>query len=141
MPDTKSTGNSIVFKVGGVAVAGETGCSFSISGSEIEMSNKSTLYWKEFLPGRSDWTMSGGSMLFADFGAGTLSASQKAIFTAITTNAIVAVEIILSAAGGLKFSGNAFFTTMDADFQDENPASFSWAVRGIDALTLIEGEV
>ena len=136
--DAKSTGNSIVFKVGGVPVAGETGCSFAISGGEIDMSNKSTQYWKEFLPGRSDWTMGGGAMILFDSSAATLDASQKAIFTAISTNSIVACEIEL--ANGLSLSGNAFFTSFEADYQDDNPATISWAVRGAAALTLNEGE-
>jgi len=139
MADAKSTGNSIVFEVDGVPVAGETGCSFAVSGSEIDMSNKSTQYWKEFLPGRSDWTASGTGMILFDSTAGTLAASQKAIWTAISTNAQVSVEIQI--ATGMKFTGTAFFSSFEGDFQDDNPATVSWAVRGVGALSLVEGEV
>ena len=137
MADEKSTGTSIVFKIGGTAVAGEVGCSFAVNGSEIDMSNKSTQYWKEFLAGRSDWTAQGNAMILFDSTAHTLATSQKAIYTAISTGATVTVEIALTAT--LTFSGDAFFTSFEGSFDDDAPATVSWAVRGEGALTLNEG--
>ncbi len=137
MADEKSPGTSIVFKAGGTAIAGETGCSFSINGSEIDMSNKSTQYWKEFLAGRSDWTVSGSAMILFDSDAHTLEASQKALYTAISTNADLAVEIALTAT--LVFSGTVFLTSLEGSFEDESPATVSWSARGKGALTLTEG--
>lgn len=138
MPDTKKTGTSILFKVAGTAVAGETECSFSVSGAEIDMSNKSTQYWREYLPGRSEWEASGSGMIMFDTAAHTLSASQKALWTAITTGAQVEVEIALTAT--LIFTGLAFFTSFEGNFADDDPATISWAVRGVGALALEEGE-
>lgn len=138
MADAKSTGTSIVFKVGGVAVAGETDCSFSISGGEIDMSNKSTQYWREFLAGRIDWQAEGSAMILFDAAVDQLSASQKALWTAITTRAQVEVEIALTDV--LIFTGTAFFTSFEGSFADDDPATISWAVRGIGALALEEGE-
>lgn len=137
MPDTKSTGNSIVFKIGGVPVAGETECGFSINGAEIDMSNKSTQYWKEFLAGRADWSANGSAMILFDSAADTLAASQKAIYTAVSTQADVEVEIALTDT--LVFEGTAFFTSFEGSFADDSPATISWAVRGKGALTLTEG--
>lgn len=138
MPDTKSTGTSIVFKVGGVAVAGETSCNFAVSGAEIDMSNKSTAQWREYLAGRKDWTAGGSAMILFDSAADTLAASQKALFTAITTGADVEVEIALTDV--LVFEGTAFFTSFEGSFDDDAPATISWAIRGKDALVLTEGE-
>lgn len=138
MADSKSTGTSIVFKVGGVAVAGETECNFAVSGGEIDMSNKSTQYWREFLAGRRDWTAGGSAMILFDATADTLAASQKALWTAISTQADVDVEIALSDV--LVFTGTAFFTSFEGSFADDDPATISWAVRGKGALVLEEGE-
>ena len=137
MADEKSTGTSIVFKIDGVPVAGETGCNFSISGGEIDMSNKSTQYWREFLAGRIDWTAGGDGMIIFDAEADTLEASQKALWTAISTRADVEVEIALSDV--LVFEGTAFFTSFEGSFDDDAPATISWAVRGKGALVLVEG--
>lgn len=138
MPDTKSLGTSIVFKAGGVAVAGETGCNFAISGAEIDMSNKSTEFWREYLAGRIDWTAGGSAMILFDKVGDTLSASQKALYTAITTRADVEVEIALTDA--LVFEGTAFFTSFEGSFDDDSPATISWAIRGKGSLVLTEGE-
>lgn len=135
MADTKSTGTPILFKMNGVPIAGESSCSFSVSGDEIEFSNKSTAQWKEFLPGRNDWTAQGASMMLFDTNDETLEASQKALFN--SKGSIIEVEIALTP--NLTFSGSAFLTTFDANADDNAPATFSWAVRGTDALVLNEG--
>lgn len=138
MADEKSTGTSIVFKVDDVAVGGETECSFSINGAEIDVSSKSSGNWKEFLAGRADWTASGSAMILFDSTADTLSAAQKALYTAITTKADVEIEIALTDT--LVFEGTAFFTSFEGSFGDEAAGTLSWAVRGKGALTLTEGE-
>lgn len=137
MAEEKSTGTSIVFKVGGVAIAGETEVSLSVNGAEIDMSNKSTPNFKEFLPGRVDWTASGSGMIIFDKDTHQMEASQKAIFTAMITQADVEVEIALTDT--LVFEGTAFFTSFEGSYADDNPATISWAVRGKGALTLTEG--
>lgn len=138
MADEKSTGTPILFKVGGTAVSAETECSLQVNGAEIDMSNKSTQYWKEFLAGRADWNASGGAMLMFDSTAHTLEASQKALWTAMSTRADVEVEIALTAT--LTLSGTAFLTSLELNATDDSPATYSWSVRGKDALVLTEGE-
>jgi hypothetical protein len=55
----------------------------------------------------------------------------------MSTGATVSVEIALT--GTLNFSGDAFFTSFEGSFDDDSPATVSWAIRGKGALALTEG--
>lgn len=137
MADTKHNGTDIIFKVGGTAVAGETDCTLTVNGTTIETSSKTVAQWKEFIAGRSEWEVSGNAMLMFDATADTLSATQKALWTAASTGAAVAVELALTA--DLKFSGSIIVTQWQANAPDNDNAGFSWAGKGAGALVLDEG--
>ena len=139
MADSKKNGTSILFKVGSpaTAVAGETDCTFTVNGDTIDTTSKSSAQWAEFIPARANWEASGSGMLMFDSTAHTLAATQKALWTAVSTGATIAVEIALDAT--LKFAGTAIVTQWQANAPDNDNAGFSWSVRGTGALTLTEG--
>lgn len=137
MPDTKRSGTDVLFKIGGQVVAGQTDCSFSIDADEINMSSKDTDYWKEFEAGRAEATISGSGITMLDTSAHTLAASQKAIYTAITTRGKVQVEIAFT--DNLRLHGTAFFTNFGGDASDGQPANLSWSARVTSGLSLAEG--
>lgn len=138
MAERKITGTDIVFSFETVAVAGETTCSLGGSGGEVDLSNKSTQYWREYLPGRADMTASGSCRIIYDDATNQLNDAQTALWTAFETRAIGTVTIALTAT--LNFEGEAFFTSFELDAADEEGAMFNWAVRFTGAVTLNEGE-
>jgi len=138
MAEVKITGTDIVFEIDGTAVAGETTCSIAGSGGEVDLSNKSTQYWREYLPGRADMTASGSCRLIYDDSTNQLTASQKALWTAFSTRTTIVVNIAITAT--LSFSGDAFLTSFEMDAADEEGAMFNWAVRFQGTVTLNEGE-
>lgn len=137
MADAPVNGTDIIFKVGGNPVGGETGVTLSVGGEPIEVTNKDTADWKAFIAGRADWTVSGSSMLLLDTTAQTMAASQKSLFTAISTRSEIAVELVL--AGNLKFSGAVLLTQYEIGGPDNEEAVLNWTGRGNGALTLAEG--
>lgn len=139
MADSKHNGSDIIFKAGSpaVAVAGETGCSLSISGESIDTTSKDTAQWKSRIAGRSDWSVSGNAMLVFDADTDALAASQKAFWTAISTGALLDVEIALTDA--LTFTGKVIMTSIEVGAEDSAAATFAWQAEGASALVLNEG--
>lgn len=138
MANRKITGTDVLFDVGGNPIVGETTCSIGGSGGEVDMSNKSTQYWREYLPGRADMTASGSAQLIYDDATDQLETSQKALWEAFRLRSLITVTIAITA--NLSFSGEAFLTSFEGQFDDEDPAGFTWAVRFTGAVALNEGE-
>lgn len=134
MAEVKRSGSDVLFAVDGEPIAGETSCSLGGDGGEIEVSNKSTEHWREYIPGRAGMTASGTAQLIYDDTAETLNAQQTALWNAFRNRSIIDVEIRI--ATGLSFSGSAFLTSFNMSADDEDSATFDWSVRFTEPVQL-----
>lgn len=139
MANTKQKGSDVLIKVGATptVVAGQRNCTISRSAPHIDATNKDDGNNTDGIPGRVSTTITGSGLVLMDDSAGTIEAQIKAIRTAITTRATIAIEVALG-AGTAKEAGTGIIERFDIQGNDEEVVLGDWEVYVPGGLTLTE---
>jgi TP901-1 family phage major tail protein len=124
----KILGVDVLVSIGGNVIGSQRDCSLSISGKEIDVSDKTTGGWDTFLVGNRSWEIS------CDAIALDSDAAKAAIETAVANGTQVTVEFDHST--GSVYSGSAVVTSFQLTGPKDDVSTMSCTLKGASALTI-----
>ena len=123
-------GLEVLLKVDDVEVGGQRGASLSMSADEIDVTNKTTRDYKEFLAGLKEWTISCDGLVM------TSNAGYDALFNAFIAGDTIKVQ--LTNGGSFAYEGMVSIASMDFDAQYDDALTYSCELKGASALTKVQ---
>jgi predicted secreted protein len=117
-------------------IANATSNDFDITKDMLDITNKDSAGWKEYLVGLGGWTMKIDGMFEEDASVGAGGQSWKDIITDMLAGTSVTVVMTSSVTGDQKLSGSAFFSNMTLAAPLNAVSTFSASLQGNGALTV-----
>jgi len=94
-------------------IANATSNSFDITSDMIDVTNKDSAGWKEFIVGEKGYTMSVEGIFEEDGSVGAGALSWKDVITDLTAGTSVTIVMTSNVTGDIKLSGAAFFSNLN----------------------------
>lgn len=132
----KINGSALTITIDGTSITLLNSVSLSTSGTEVDCTNFDSGGDKELLMGTRSWTMSGSA--FID---DTVAQGLKEAQAAFKANTLVAVDFTTGVTGDTGYSGNAYFTSIDATGDLDSTASWTFNLVGTGELVATEKTV
>lgn len=127
MADIKQIqGFNIMVYVGSNAIGGQKNCTLSLESDTIDVSNKNSNGWSDFIPGAKSWTISCDGQFLTD------DAGQEALMAAFLGNGEVSVEM---KGSGVTYSGTAVVASLELEASYDDVFAYSVELQGKGALT------
>lgn len=136
----KVSGASVILKIkkdaGFVAIGGQTGATINRSAETIDVTNKVSAGYKEYVAGWKDWSVDCDA--FVTLGDEGQEELEKAY------EAGTAVEVSLRIGGddnakGVGYKGVALITSLATDLSQDDAVTYSLSLQGTGALTRTVG--
>jgi len=115
-------------------IANATSNDFDITKDMIDVTNKDSGGYKEFLAGEAGWTLSCEGIFEEDGGVTGISWSD--IITDLMAGTSVTVAMTSQVSGDIKLSGSAFFSNLTMSAPNNDATTFSASLQGTGALTV-----
>ena len=115
-------------------IANATSSDFDLTKDMIDVTNKDSGGYKEYLAGEADWTLTCEGIFEED--AGGTGISWKDVVTDLLAGTSVTVVMTSNVSGDLKLSGSAFFSNLTLSAPNNDAATFSASIQGTGALTV-----
>jgi len=122
----------------GTKIGYATSASISMNHSLRDTSTKDSGGWRDQLEGQRDWECSvEGMVIFLDSAGGAISdVTMDELFTSyIATRTEFTLMFSTEVTGDLKWTGQAFLTSLSADTPNEDSSTWSGSFSGTGALT------
>tara|TARA_R100000781_G_scaffold78040_1_gene48377 strand:- start:1570 stop:2004 length:435 start_codon:yes stop_codon:yes gene_type:complete len=126
----------------GTKIAYATSASISMNHNLRDTSTKDSGGWRDQLEGQRDWEVSvEGMMIFVDGSGGAIAGltMNELYSTYIATRTEFELKFSTEETGDIKWSGNAFMTSLSADTPNEDSSTWSASFSGTG--TLAQGTV
>jgi TP901-1 family phage major tail protein len=117
-------------------IANATSNSFDITADMIDVTNKDSAGWKEFITGEKGYTMSIEGIFEEDGSVGAGALSWKDVITDLTAGTSVTIVMTSNVSGDIKLSGAAFFSNLNLSAPNNDKATFTATIQGTGALTV-----
>ena len=122
----------------GTKIGYATSASISMNHSLRDTSTKDSGGWRDQLEGQRDWECSvEGMVIFLDSAGGAISdvTMDELFSTYIATRTEFTLMFSTEVTGDLKWTGQAFLTSLSADTPNEDSSTWSGSFSGTGALT------
>lgn len=136
----KVSGASVILKIkkdtGYIPVGGQTGATINRSSDTIDVTNKVSDGYKEYVAGWKDWSVDCDAFVtLGDEGQELLEAAYEA-------GTAVEVDIRIGAdanAKGVTYTGVALVTSLSTDLSQDDAVTYSLSLQGTGALGRVVG--
>jgi len=115
-------------------IANATSNDFDITKDMIDVTNKDSAGWKEFIVGEGGWTMNIDGMFEEDGGVSAIS--WKDIYTDLAAGTAITAVMTSNVSGDIKLSGSAFFSNLTLSAPNNDVTTFTASLQGTGALTV-----
>jgi len=115
-------------------IANATSNDFDVTKDMIDVTNKDSAGWKEFIVGEGGWTMNIDGMFEED--GGVASISWKDIYTDLAAGTSITAVMTSQVSGDIKLSGSAFFSNLTLSAPNNDVTTFTASLQGTGALTV-----
>lgn len=115
-------------------IANATSNDFDVTKDMIDVTNKDSAGWKEFIVGEGGWTMNIDGMFEEDGGVSTIS--WKDIYTDLAAGTAITAVMTSAVSGDIKLSGSAFFSNLTLSAPNNDVTTFTASLQGTGALTV-----
>ena len=115
-------------------IANATSNDFDITKDMIDVTNKDSAGWKEFIVGEGGWTMNIDGMFEEDGGVSTIS--WKDIYTDLAAGTAITALMTSNVSGDIKLSGSSFFSNLTLSAPNNDVTTFTASLQGTGALTV-----
>jgi len=115
-------------------IANATSNDFDVTKDMIDVTNKDSAGWKEFIVGEGGWTMNIDGMFEED--GGVSSISWKDIYTDLAAGTAITAVMTSQVSGDIKLSGSAFFSNLTLSAPNNDVTTFTASLQGTGALTV-----
>lgn len=131
--------NGTMFAVyaAGTRVAYATSASISMNHNLRDTSTKDSAGWREQMEGQRDWEVSvEGMLIFTDAGGAIAGLTMDELYsTYIATRTVFTIMFSTEVTGDLRWTGQAWMTSLSADAPNEDSSTWSASFSGTGALT------
>ena len=124
--------------VAGTKIAYATSASISMNHNLRDTSTKDSSGWRDQLEAQRDWEVSvEGMLIFVDGSGGAIAGTtmDELYSTYIATRTEFTLMFSTEESGDIKWSGQAFLTSLSADTPNEDSSTWSGSFSGTGALT------
>ena len=124
--------------VAGTKIAYATSASISMNHNLRDTSTKDSSGWRDQLEAQRDWEVSvEGMLIFVDGSGGAISnlTMNELYSTYIASRTEFTLMFSTEESGDIKWSGQAFLTSLSADTPNEDSSTWSGSFSGTGALT------
>jgi predicted secreted protein len=115
-------------------IANATSNDFDVTKDMIDVTNKDSAGWKEFIVGEGGWTMNIDGMFEEDGGVSQIS--WKDIYTDLAAGTAITAVMTSQVSGDIKLSGSAFFSNLTLSAPNNDVTTFTASLQGTGALTV-----
>ena len=122
----------------GTKIAYATSASISMNHNLRDTSTKDSSGWRDQLEAQRDWEVSvEGMLIFVDGSGGAIAGitMNELYSTYIATRTEFTLMFSTEESGDIKWSGQAFLTSLSADTPNEDSSTWSGSFSGTGALT------
>ena len=122
----------------GTKIGYATSASISINHNLRDTSTKDSGGWRDQLEGQRDWEVSvEGMLIFVDSSGGAISdvTANELYSSYIATRTEFELKFSTEVSGDIKWTGNAFMTSLSMDTPNEDSSTWSASFSGTGALT------
>ena len=122
----------------GTKIGYATSASISINHNLRDTSTKDSGGWRDQLEGQRDWEVSvEGMLIFVDGSGSAISdiTANELYSSYIATRTEFEVKFSTEVSGDIKWSGNAFMTSLSMDTPNEDSSTWSGSFSGTGQLT------
>lgn len=122
----------------GTKIGYATSASISINHNLRDTSTKDSGGWRDQLEGQRDWEVSvEGMLIFVDGSGGAISdiTANELYSSYIASRTEFTVMFSTEVSGDIKWSGNAFMTSLSMDTPNEDSSTWSGSFSGTGQLT------
>lgn len=127
----KNNGTKIKILVGGTTLSNVHACTLNTSRGEIDVTNKDSNAWTEFLPGLK--TASGTAEFFVDYAASGYK--PQTLYTDLTSGNLIAIIFYDVTVGEQSYSFSGYLTKVDFTAGTEDAEKCSIAFKATGAVT------
>ena len=137
MATNVTRGLDLLVYVGEVAIGGQQNCSLSLEADTIDISNKNSDGWADFIAGARSWTVSCDGQFITD------DAGQKALMAAFVDGENVKVRMKTKdeAENAVFFGGEAAITSIELEAAYDDVCTLSLELQGKGKLAQSEDEM
>lgn len=137
MATNVTRGLDILVYVGDKAIGGQQNCSLSLEADTIDISNKNSDGWADFIAGARSWTVSCDGQFITD------DAGQQALMAAFVAGENVTIEMKTGegAENQVFFGGEAAITSIELEAAFDDVCTLSLELQGKGKLVQSEDEM
>ena len=131
-------GTNFAVYAAGTKVAYATSASISMNHSLRDTSTKDSSGWRDQMEGQRDWEVSvEGMLIFVDSSGGAIAGlTMNELYTNyIATRAEFELKFSTEVSGDVKWTGQAWMTSLSADTPNEDSSTWAASFSGTGALT------
>lgn len=126
----KFNASKVKILIGSTAINNLEEVELNVDGETIDVTNKDSAGWAEFLAGLKNWTMTGSGIV--DFAA---TEGVDEIFADLVAGTAGTIKFSTSVVGDSEFSGSGIYTNLNISAPTEDKVSFSFSLQGTGVLT------
>ena len=122
----------------GTKIGYATSASISMNHNLRDTSTKDSSGWRDQLEGQRDWEVSvEGMLIFVDSSGGAISdvTANELYSSYIATRTEFELKFSTEVSGDIKWTGNAFMTSLSMDTPNEDSSTWSASFSGTGSLT------
>ena len=137
-PNGVLNGTKFAVYAAGTKIAYATTASISINHNLRDTSTKDSGGWRDQLEGQRDWEVSvDGMLIFVDGSGGAIAGltANELYSSYIATRTEFELKFSTEEAGDIKWTGNAFMTSLSMDTPNEDSSTWSASFSGTGTLT------
>ena len=120
-------GLNILVHVGETVLGAQKNCTLSLEADSIDVSNKNSFGWSDFIPGTKNWSISCDGQFITD------DAGQKALMDAYINSTFVDIEM-KNEEETIYYKGKAMITSLELDAPYDDVFAYSVEFTGKGAL-------
>lgn len=130
-------GTKFAVYAAGTKIAYATSASISMNHNLRDTSTKDSGGWRDQLEGQRDWEVSvEGMLIFTESGGAIAGLTMDELYsTYIATRTVFELKFSTEVSGDIKWTGNAFLTSLSADTPNEDSSTWSGSFSGTGVLT------
>lgn len=121
-------GLNILVYLGEQVLGAQKNCTLSLEADSIDVSNKNSFGWSDFIPGTKNWTISCDGQFITD------DAGQAALMNAFKNSTFVQIEM-KNADESIYYKGEAMITSLELEAPYDDVFGYSVEFQGKGALT------
>lgn len=117
-------------------IANATSNSFDITSDMIDVTNKDSAGWKEFITGEKGYTMSIDGIFEENVSIGSGRESWQDLLLNLTNGTLVTIVMTSNVTDDIKLTGSAYFSNLNLTAPNNDKATFTATLQGTGELTV-----